>query len=63
MLSSDCSQIGTGSSNSPRSAIQSVSFGTHRRIAGKAYLAHLLRHPFDISDLKGAKIQLDKLSQ
>jgi hypothetical protein len=33
MRSSNCSQIGTGSSNSPRSTIQSFSFRTCRRIA------------------------------
>jgi hypothetical protein len=36
MLSSHCSQIGTGSSNPLPSTLQSVSFGTYRRIAGKA---------------------------
>jgi len=36
MLSSDSLETGTGSSNSLPSTIQSVSFGTYRRIAGKA---------------------------
>jgi hypothetical protein len=47
MLSSDCSQIGTGSSNSPRSTIQSVNLGTYRRIARKARVCAASRAQVD----------------